>query len=301
MSKTTIGFIGLGIMGKPMARNLMKAGYSLVVHNRSRGPVDELAAEGAIPAHTPKEVADKSDVVITMLPDSPDVELVVAGPDGVLSGAHEGLIFIDMSTIAPTVAVTLAQKAASLGVEMLDAPVSGGDIGAIQGTLSIMVGGKEEVFQRCLPIFQAMGKNISYVGESGAGQTVKVCNQIVVAGTLAAMSEALVLGTKAGVDPAVIVQAISGGAARCWALEVRAPHVIRGTFVPGFKSKLHYKDLGIATQTGRDYNVPLPVTSLVREFFAALLAKGRGEMDHSAIITVIEDLAGVEARTRSQP
>ncbi|HIC90430.1 MAG TPA: 2-hydroxy-3-oxopropionate reductase [Anaerolineae bacterium] len=290
----TIGFIGLGIMGKPMARNLLAAGYSLVVHNRSREPVQELVAAGAAEAFSPREVAARSQVIITMLPDSPDVALVVAGPDGVLEGVTAGDVIIDMSTIAPTVAQELAKKAAAQGVHMLDAPVSGGDIGAQQGTLSIMVGGDEEVFQSCLPIFQVMGKNVVHVGDSGAGQIVKACNQIVVAGTLAVVSEALVLGTKAGVDPAKIVEAIQGGAARCWALEVRAPRVIQRVFDPGFKSKLHYKDLNIVQDTGRAFGVPLPVTSIVHELFAAMQVAGRGELDHSAIITVLEDLAGIE-------
>ena len=296
--KPKIGFIGLGVMGRPMSENLLKAGYSLVVHNRGREPVKELVGLGAEEAFSAKEVAQRSEVIITMLPDSPDVELVITGPDGVLEGAHEGQIIIDMSTIAPSVAVEVAKKAAEKGVRMLDAPVSGGDVGAKQGTLSIMVGGPEDLFKECLPIFEVMGKTSIHVGESGAGQTVKACNQVLVAVTMAGVAEALVLGTKAGVDPAKIVQVLSGGLARCGVLENRGMRMVKGDFEPGFRSRLHYKDLNIIMKTGNDYNVPLPVTSVVHELFGAMLVKGRQEYDHSGLITVIEDLAGVEARSR---
>ena len=295
--KRTVGFIGLGTMGKPMARNLMKAGFPLVVHNRSRAAVNELVAEGAAEAWSPKEVAERAEVVITCLPDSSDVELVALGAQGLIGGARPGLIYIDMSTISPLVARKVAAALAEKGVKMLDAPVSGGDVGAKAGTLAIMVGGKREVFESCLEIFQAMGQNIVHVGGNGAGQIVKACNQIVVAATLEAVGEALVLGARAGVDPAKIVEAISGGAARCWALEVRAPRLIKGIFTPGFKSRLHYKDLNIIMQASRDFQVPLPVSAVVHQLFNALLAAGRGELDHSAIITVLEDLAGCQART----
>lgn len=294
--KRTVGFIGLGTMGKPMARNLMKAGFPLVVHNRSRAAVNELVAEGASEAWSPKEVAERAEVVITCLPDSSDVELVAFGSEGIIEGARKGLIYIDMSTISPTVARKVASAMAEKGVEMLDAPVSGGDVGAQAATLSIMVGGKREVFESSLEIFQAMGKNIVHVGENGAGQIVKACNQIVVAATLEAVGEALVLGAKAGVDPAKIVEAISGGAARCWALEMRAPSVIKGIFAPGFKGRLHYKDLNIIMEASQDFQVPLPVTAVVHQLFGALVAAGRGDLDHSAIITVLEDLAQFQAR-----
>ena len=297
MSKPKIGFIGLGIMGRPMARNLLKAGYSLVVHNRSREPVRELVAAGAEEAFSPKEIAQRSQVMITMLPDSPDVELVALGPDGLIEGVSEGDIYVDMSTIAPSVAVKVAEAMAEKGVRCLDAPVSGGDVGAINGTLSIMVGGDEETFNEVLPIFEALGKTITLCGPNGAGQTVKACNQIQVALNIVGMAEALVLGTKAGVDPAIIVQVLSGGYAQSRVMDVRGPRVIRGDFQPGFKSRFHFKDLNIIMKTGNDYNVPLPVTSLVHELFAAMLAAGRGDLDHTGVITVLEDLARVQART----
>jgi 2-hydroxy-3-oxopropionate reductase len=299
MSKPKIGFVGLGIMGRPMAKNLLEAGYPLVVHNRSRGPVQELVAEGAEEAFSPKEVAQKCQVLITMLPDSPDVELVALGSDGLIEGASPGEIYIDMSTIAPTVAMQVAQAMAENGVQCLDAPVSGGDIGAINATLSIMVGGDEETFNEVLPILEALGQTITLCGANGAGQTVKACNQIQVALNFVGMAEALVLGAKAGVDPAIIVQVLSGGYAQSRVMDVRGPRIIQGDFEPGFKSKFHYKDLNIIMQTGDDLGVPLPVTSLVHELFAAMQAAGRGDLDHSGIITVLEGLAGVQARTKA--
>jgi 2-hydroxy-3-oxopropionate reductase len=293
-----VGFIGLGLMGKPMARNLMRAGYPLTVHNRSRAPVDELVAEGATPATSPEEVAAQVNVVITCLPDSPDVELVVLGPDGIIQGGPPGLTVIDMSTIAPAAAVRIAGQLAERGIRWLDAPVSGGDIGAQQGTLSIMVGGDKAVFQDCLELFQAMGKNIVRVGGNGAGQVTKACNQIVVAGTMAAMGEALVLAAKAGADVERVVEAIRGGAARCWALEVRAPQILRRDLGPGFKARMQYKDLNIVLDAGKTYQVSLPVTGAVRELYTAMMAAGRGELDTSAVVTVLEDLAHVQVRSR---
>lgn len=296
--KPTIGFIGLGIMGYPMATNLIQAGYNLVAHNRSRKPVEDLATKGATPAFSPREVAEQSDVIILCLPDSPDVQLVVAGPDGVLEGTSESDIIIDMSTISPVVAAELAEQAAEQGVQMLDAPISGGDVGAKEGTLAIMVGGDADTVEQVMPILDVLGSTITHVGPSGAGQTVKACNQIVVAGTLSVVAEALVLGAKVGVDPAKIVDAIKGGAARCWALDVRAPNVIRRIFDPGFKSELHYKDLNIIMDAADAFKVPLPVTSEIHELYKTMVVKGRGKMDHSAVITVIEDLADatVEAK-----
>jgi 2-hydroxy-3-oxopropionate reductase len=293
-----LGFIGLGLMGAPMARNLMRAGYALTVHNRSRAIVEELVAAGAAPATSPRQVARASEVVITCLPDSPDVEQVALGPEGIIEGAQPGLIYVDVSTISPPVTRRVAARLAEAGVAMLDAPVSGGDIGAQQGTLSIMVGGPQDVFDACLPIFQAMGKQITYVGESGAGQTAKACNQIVVAATMAAMGEALVLAAKSGVDPARVVEAIRGGAARCWALEVRAPQILRRDLRAGFKAYMQYKDLNIILDAGRAERVALPVTAAVRELYTAMMAAGRGELDNSAIVTVLEDLAGVEVRAK---
>ncbi len=297
MSKQTIGFIGLGIMGKPMAHNLLAAGYPLVVHNRSRAAVDELVRAGASEAWSPREVAEKSEVVITMLPDSPDVETVALGTDGLAEGAREGLIHVDMSTIAPAVAVRVAEALAARGVRCLDAPVSGGDVGAQQGTLSIMVGGDEATFAVVEPIFDVLGKSAVLCGPNGAGQTVKACNQVLVAVTIAGVSEALALGAKAGVDPARIVQVLSGGLARCGVLENRGQRMVRGDFEPGFRIRLHFKDLNIVRQTSKDYGVPLPATAAVHELFATAMAWERGDLDHSGLLTVIEDLAGIQART----
>lgn len=287
----TIGFIGLGIMGKPMAQNILKAGYSLIILNRHPEVTHEFVAQGARSADSPRDVAAQSQVVITMLPDSPQVEEVILGPHGVLEGANAGLTVIDMSTISSVVTRHIATRLAERGVAMLDAPVSGGDKGAIAGTLSIMVGGDAEVFARCLPLFQAMGKTIVHVGESRAGQVVKSCNQIVVALTIEAVSEALVLGSKAGVDPAKILQVLSGGLAANKVMELRGEGMRTHSFTPGFRVRLHHKDLGIALGAGRAYGVPLPVTAIVDSMLGALEADGRGELDHSALLTFIEDLA----------
>lgn len=288
---STVGIIGLGIMGKPMARNLLQTGFPLVVHNRHQDVTAELVALGARSADLPREIAALCDVVITMLPDTPVVEEVLTGPDGVLAGAHEGLIAIDMSTISPVATRTLAARLAQHGVTMLDAPVSGGDRGAIAATLSIMVGGPAEAFQRCLPIFQALGKTIVHVGESGAGQVVKACNQVVVALTIEAISEALVLGSKAGVDPASILRVLGGGLAANRFMELRGPSMIEHDFAPGGRVRFHHKDLGIALALARTTGTPLPVTALVDQMFASLEATGRGDLDHSALLTYLEDLA----------
>jgi 2-hydroxy-3-oxopropionate reductase len=293
----TIGFIGLGVMGKPMARNLLEARYSLVVHNRSREPVQELAQEGAGAAHSPAEVARASDVIITCLPDSPDVELVALGEDGLIEGVTEGDIYVDMSTIAPTVAVEVVEAMARKGVECLDAPISGGDVGAQEGTLSIMVGGEEDVFDSVKPILEVLGETVVLCGPNGAGQTVKACNQVQVALNLIGMAEALVLGEKAGVDPAVVVEVLSGGFAQSRVMDVRGPRVIKGIFDPGFRSELHYKDLNIVRETARDYELSLPAAALAHELFGAMQAQGWGDLDHSAVIRVVELLSGVEART----
>jgi 2-hydroxy-3-oxopropionate reductase len=298
VTKPVIGLVGLGIMGKPMARNLMKAGYELVVYDIVQAAVEELAAEGATPTGSPREVAAGCDFIITMLPDSPDVEAVALGPDGLIEGVKSGQIYADMSTIAPTTAILVNEKMSEKGVRCLDAPVSGGDVGAINATLSIMVGGDEATFNEALPVFEAMGKTIVLCGAAGAGQTVKACNQIQVAANLVGMAEALALGAKAGVDPAIIIQVLSGGYAQTRVMDVRGPRVIEGNFAPGFKSKFHYKDLNIIMQTGKDFGVPLPVTAVMRELFGAMLAAGRGDLDHSGILTVLEDLAKVEARTQ---
>ena len=299
MSKPIIGFIGLGIMGTPMTRNLLGAGYALIVHDLNGAAVEAAVAAGAAAATSPREIAQRSQVVITMLPDSPDVERVALGPDGLVEGLSAGSIYVDMSTIAPTVAVKVAQTLFAKGVRCLDAPVSGGEVGAINATLSIMVGGDEATFDAVRPIFEALGKTITLCGPNGAGQIVKTCNQIQVALNFVGMAEALVLGAKAGVDPAIIIQVLSGGYAQTRVMDVRGPRIIQGDFQPGFKSRFHYKDLNIIMKTASDYGVPLPVTSLVHELFAAMVAAGRGDLDHSGIITVLEDLAGVQARTKA--
>jgi 2-hydroxy-3-oxopropionate reductase len=287
-----IGFIGLGIMGRPMARNLLKAGYSLVVHSRSRGPVDEIVKAGAKAAASPKEVADQCDVLITMLPNSPDVELVALGPNGIIEGARRGLIFADMSTISPIVSQKIAKALEPKGVAMLDAPVSGGEKGAIDGALSIMVGGDKDVFERVLPIFQAMGKTITLLGPLGFGGFTKLANQIIVAVNLTALAEALTLGKKAGLDRDLLLTALAGGLAGSKCLEQKRANYVANTYNPGFKVDLHYKDLGLIMESARALGVPLPATAVVQELFNALRVKGRGGLDHSGVITLLEDLAG---------
>jgi 2-hydroxy-3-oxopropionate reductase len=286
-----VGFIGLGIMGMPMARNLMEAGYELVLHNRSPEKAEELGKEGATVAATPREVAEKSDVVVTMLPDSPQVREVVAGENGVLEGISEGALLIDMSTISPVVTEELAEALKEKGASMLDAPVSGGDVGAIEGTLSIMVGGEEEDFQRAKPLFETMGKTITHVGPVGAGQVTKAANQVVVALTIEAVSEALVLGSAGGVSPEKILDVLSGGLAGNKVMEVKREKFLSHKFEPGGKVEFHSKDLGIALAAGREYGVVLPVTAIVDQMFNSLMARGRGGWDHSALLTFIENLA----------
>lgn len=295
----TIGIIGMGIMGRPMARNLLKAGFPVVVHNRHQEVTDTFVALGARSANQPRDLAALCDVVIIMLPTSADVEQVAVGPDGIIEAAHEGLTVIDMSTISPTVTRTLAWRLAEHGIAMLDAPVSGGEKGAIAGTLSIMVGGTEATFKRCLPILQNLGTTIVHVGGNGAGQVVKACNQIVVALILEAVSEALVLGSKAGVDPAKILQALGGGYAASKVMEVRGPLMIVRDFTPGGRARLHHKDLGIALELARTHGVSLPVAALVDQMFVSLDAHGRGDFDHSALLTYIEDLAAYRSRGAS--
>lgn len=286
-----IGFIGLGIMGRPMARNLIKAGYELVVHSRSRGPVDELVAEGAAAAGSPREVAQQVKTVITMLPDSPDVRAVALGDNGLTAAMGDGSLLIDMSTISPITTKEVGEALAQHGAHMVDAPVSGGDKGAIAATLSIMAGGSEEDFQRALPLFQALGKTIVHVGDLGAGQIVKACNQVVVAINYEALSEALVLGSKAGVDPAKILQVLGGGLAGSKVIELRGQSMVEHNFQPGFRINLHRKDLNIALSTAKSLDVPLPVTGLVDQFLSSLVGAGRGNLDHSAMLTMLEDLA----------
>jgi 2-hydroxy-3-oxopropionate reductase len=288
-----IGYIGLGIMGGAIARNLLRAGHSLVVHNRSQQAVDELVALGAVRAGTPREVAAQVDFVFTNLPDSPDVEKVVLGDKGIVEGAHDGLIYIDNSTIKPETARMIYQRLRALGVAALDAPVSGGDVGAKNGTLTIMVGGDAEAFERVSPLFEAMGKAWVRVGEAGAGQIAKACNQIIVGAQMVGLAEALITAQKAGVDPMKMVEAIKGGAAQMWTLDVKPPRLFAGNRAPGFKAHMQHKDLGIVLDTARTYGIPLPMTAIVMQLFTAMLDQGHGDLDNSAIISVYESLSGI--------
>lgn len=288
-----VGYIGLGLMGKSIARNILKAGFPTVVHNRSRAAVDELAAEGAIPAATPAEVAAQVDVVFTNLPDTPDVELVTLGEKGILEGAHAGMIFVDNSTIKPGAARVIAAKLAEKGVLSLDAPVSGGDIGARDGTLTIMIGGDAAALEKAMPVFQAMGKTITHVGEAGAGQVAKAANQIMVAAQMVAMGELLIFSKKAGVDPQKVVDAIKAGAAQCWSLDVKPPRLFEGNRQPGFKAYMQAKDLNIIMESAREYGIPLPATAENTQLFNAMLQMGMAELDNSAVVGVIEKLAGI--------
>jgi 2-hydroxy-3-oxopropionate reductase len=293
-----IGFIGLGIMGHHMATHLIDAGYALTVYDTTPKRVDDLVTKGAKAASNCADAAAEADVIISMVPDSPDVEKVALGEDGIFETAREGLIYIDMSTIAPDTAIRVARVLGEKGVRCLDAPVSGGETGAKNATLSIMVGGDEDVFNEVMPVLEKMGQTITLCGANGAGQTVKACNQIQVAMNFIGMAEAFVLGTKAGVDPAVILKVLSGGYAQTRVMDVRGPKIIKGEFEPGFKSKFHYKDLNIIMETAKNLGVPLPATAVAHELFTAMIASGRGDLDHSAVINIIEDLAKVEARSR---
>jgi 2-hydroxy-3-oxopropionate reductase len=272
----------------------MKAGYSLVVHNRSRGAVEELAKEGAQAASTSKEVAGRSEILITMLPDSPDVELVYSGENGVFAGTKAGMLLIDMSSISPIVARKLAADAEKRGCAMLDAPVSGGEAGAIGATLSIMIGGKASAVERGMPIFQALGKNIVHVGDAGAGQVTKAANQMVVGTTIAIVSEALVLAAKAGVDPAKVRQALLGGFAQSKILEAHGQKMLDRNFKPGFRIRLHEKDMKIALAAGSEYGVPLMVSSQVAQMMTAMKSMGNGDLDHSGLVKFVEELAKTE-------
>jgi 2-hydroxy-3-oxopropionate reductase len=293
-----IGFIGLGIMGRPMARNLLKAGFSLVVHNRSQGAVAELVQAGATAAGSPEEVARQAEAVILMLPNSPDVEQVALGPRGLIGGARAGQTLLDMSTISPIVSRKVGAALADKGVRMLDAPVSGGEKGAIEGTLSIMVGGDTRVFEEALPLFQAMGKTITHLGPLGAGGFTKLANQIIVAVNLTGLAEALTLAAKAGLDIELTLKALAGGLAGSRCLDQKTPNYLSHEFKPGFKIDLHYKDLGLIMDAARALGVPLVTTAAVQELFGALRARGGGGLDHSGIVTLTESLAGVEVRKR---
>lgn len=293
-----VGYIGLGLMGKSIARNILKAGFPVIVHNRSRAAVNELVAEGAQEAHSPAEVTGQVDVVFTNLPDSPDVEKVALGPDGILESARPGLVFVDNSTIKPATARMLAARMAEKGVFALDAPVSGGDIGARNGTLTIMVGGDASALEKVMPVFQAMGKTVTLVGEAGAGQVAKAANQIMVAAQMVALAELLVFSQKAGVDPQKVVDAIKGGAAQCWTLDVKPPRLFVGNRAPGFKAYMQAKDLNIVLETAREYGVPLPGTAENAQLFNAMLQMGMSELDNSAVVGVIEALAGIKLQEK---
>jgi len=291
----TVGFIGLGLMGKPMAQNLLKRGFPLVVHSRSPAPVDDLVAAGATRAPTPAAVARQATRIITMLPDSPDVEQVLEGADGILSSVQPGTILIDSSSISPAVARRLADAARAREAVMLDAPVSGGEIGAIGGTLSIMVGGDAAAFATVRPILEAMGtpERIIRIGDSGAGQICKVCNQMVIGGTLAAVSEAFALARKAGVDAAKVRQALLGGFAASRVLEVHGERILNGNYTPGFRAQLYAKDYRVAAETLSAHGIPAPITAAVHQLVTALIASGRGTDDYSALAKVVFELAGL--------
>jgi 2-hydroxy-3-oxopropionate reductase len=292
----TVGYIGLGIMGKNIARNIIKAGFPAVVHNRGRAAVQELVTEGATEASSPAEVTAMSDVVFTNLPDSPDVEKVVLGKDGVIEATRSGQVYVDNSTIRPSVARMIAARLLQKGVQALDAPVSGGDIGARDATLSIMIGGDAGALEKVMPIFRAMGKTVTHVGEAGAGQVAKAANQIMVAAQMAAMGELLIFSQKAGVDPRKVVSAIKGGAAQCWALDVKPQRLFAGNRNPGFKAYMQAKDMNIVMETAREYGVSLPSTAVSTQLFQAMLQMNMADLDNSAVIGVIEALAGTRLR-----
>lgn len=286
-----VGYIGLGLMGKSMARNILNAGFPLVVHNRSQSAVTELVNEGALRAASPAEVAAQVDVVFTNLPDSPDVELVALGKNGIIAGAHASLIYVDNSTIKPATARHIATVLGESGVACLDAPVSGGDIGARQGTLTIMVGGPASAVKVVGPVFAAIGKTVTHVGDAGTGQIAKAANQIMVAAQMVAMAELLIFAKKAGADPQKVVEAIKGGAAQCWTLDVKPPRLFSGNRSPGFKAYMQAKDMNIILETARQYGIPLPSVAVDAQLFNAMLEMGMGDLDNSAVLGVIEILA----------
>ncbi len=291
-----IGFIGLGIMGKPMCKNLLAAGHQLVVCSRTQSSVDELVAAGATSAPTPKDLAAQVELVITMLPNSPEVKAVILGPNGVIEGAQPGCIVADMSSIAPLASQQIAASLAAKGIEMLDAPVSGGQPKAINATLSVMVGGKQEVFDRCVPVFKTMAASVVRVGNIGAGNVTKLANQVVVALNIAALSEAMVLAAKAGVEPDLVFQAIRGGLAGSTVMEAKAPLMLDRKFNPGFRINLHIKDLANALDTSHEVGAPLPLTASVMEILQTLKHDGCGDSDHGAIVRYFEKLARIELK-----
>lgn len=292
-----VGFIGLGTMGKPMAKNLIKTGFPLTVYNRTKSKADELEKIGAKIAGSPKEVAVNSDVVVSCVTDSAAVEDITLGPDGIIEGAKEDLIYIDCSTISPVTTKRIAEALAVKGVKMLDAPVSGGEKGATEGTLAIMVGGDKQVFEECIDILRGMGKNIVYIGETSMGQVCKACNQMIAASTLAGISEAFVLGTKAGIDPDLMLSVLSKGVNRSWYMENVTPEIIKRNFKPGFRLAHHYKDLGIALSAGKTIGAPLMVTGLIHEMMGALVADGLGSDDNRSLVKFYENLAKTEVKS----
>jgi 2-hydroxy-3-oxopropionate reductase len=292
--KPTLGFIGLGLMGKPMAGHLVKAGFDVSVHNRSRAAVDELAALGAHPAASPAEVAKHADIIMLCLPDSPDVEATVLGANGLAANAKPGAIIIDHSTIKPATARKIAKAISPRGLFFLDAPVSGGQIGAEKGTLTIMVGGDAGALEKATPALQAYGKAITHIGAAGAGQIAKCCNQMMVAAQMTAMAELLILARKADVDPRKVVQAIKGGAAQCWALDNKPQLLFAGNRQPGFKAYMQVKDMGIVMETAADLEMPLPVTTETAHMYEQMIELGMRDLDNSAVVGVMEELAGIE-------
>ncbi|WP_425059871.1 2-(hydroxymethyl)glutarate dehydrogenase [Sporomusa carbonis] len=298
--KTSVGFIGLGAMGKPMAKNLIKAGFPLYVYDLNPAPVEELVALGAKAAATPKELASNCGTVITMLPNSPHVESVLSGDNGVLAGMATGGTIIDMSSIAPGAAKKLAAMAAEKGVNMIDAPVTGGVVGAEAGTLAILVGGAKEVFEKSMPILEAMGKSIVRFGEIGAGQTAKMVNQIIVGIQWAAVAEAWTIGVKAGADPVLLQEVLGKGAARCFAIERMPNNMLVGNFEPGFAIDLQHKDLCLALDTSRDLQVPLNLTSTALQYYEAARALGFGKKDHSAVVKVLQNITGVDISVKKK-
>ncbi|MEX2144041.1 MAG: NAD(P)-dependent oxidoreductase [Anaerolineales bacterium] len=289
-----LGFIGLGLMGKPMAGHLLRAGFPLAVHNRSQAAVTELVAAGATEASTSEEVAAAADLVFTCLPDSPDVENVLLGPQGILAGAHPGLIVVDHSTILPATARKLADALASHGLHFLDAPVSGGQLGAEKGTLTIMVGGDANALESARPAMRSYSSTITHIGASGAGQVAKCCNQIMVAAQMSALAELLIFARKADVDPRKVIQAIRSGAAQCWTLDNKPDRLFAGNRQPGFKATMQAKDLGIVMHTADELGLPLPATTITNDLYQRMLELEMGDLDNSAVVGVIEDLAGME-------
>jgi 2-hydroxy-3-oxopropionate reductase len=293
-----VGYIGLGIMGRPMALNLLRAGHELWVFARREAAMAPLVAAGATPCGSPREVAERADVVFVNVSDTPDVEAVVLGPDGIVAGARPGSVVIDNSTISPSATRRIAAALRERGVELLDAPVSGGQQGAIDGTLSVMVGGTTAAFERALPLLRAIGRNIVHVGDSGAGQVAKACNQVVIAQTVAAVAEGLLLATAAGVDPAKVREALLGGFAASKALEVHGQRMLERNYAPGFMARLHQKDMRIVLETAHELGLPLPGATLVAQYVNALVGRGEGELDSAALATVLEGMAGIEIGVR---